>query len=96
MQRASGNGRLADDHVDARIAISLEEASFHSVHFLAFATTCPRSTICRHLHTAGFVLHNAYLVPHNLSLAQKAKSVTTTIELKKGCNRRNIEIGGVS
>jgi hypothetical protein len=83
-QWASRSGPSVDNQIDSRTVIVLEETPFHSVRSIGSAIKCPRSTVWRHLHNTGSIVHNLHLVPHKLSLAQKPESRTTSIELKNG------------
>jgi hypothetical protein len=80
---ASGAGRLPDDRVDTLVINALEESPFHSVRSLASTIKIPPTTEWRHLHARGFIVRNLHIVPHMLSLAQKAVRVESAIELKK-------------
>jgi histone-lysine N-methyltransferase SETMAR len=80
--RASGSGRLADGELQIRIALALDEEPFHSVRSLAAALKSSPATVWRHLHMAGYVLRHLRLVPHTLSVSQKATRVEMAIRLK--------------
>jgi hypothetical protein len=80
---ASGGGRLPDDKVDTLVINALEESPFHSVRSLASTIKIPPTTVSRHLHARGYVVRNPHIVPHMLSLAQKAARVESALEVKK-------------
>jgi hypothetical protein len=80
-RRAPGSGRLPDDPVDVLITPALEQRLFHSVRTFCSVIKHPRTTMGRHLHFAGFVVHNLCLVPHELSPSQKAERVGMAIKL---------------
>jgi hypothetical protein len=80
---ASGGRLLPDDRVDPLVINALEEARFHSVRSLASTIKIPPTTGWRHLHARDYVVRNMHIVPHMLSLAQKADRVEAAIELKK-------------
>jgi hypothetical protein len=79
---ASGNGKLPDDRIDAPITSSLEQCQFHSLGTLCSVIKRPRTTIWRHLGSAGFVPGSLHLLPHELSPSQKAGRVGMVIELQ--------------
>jgi hypothetical protein len=61
---------------------------FLVVLFILFLSLCftikhPRTTVWRHLHSAGFVMHNVRLAPHESSPSQKAERVGMAIELQQ-------------
>jgi histone-lysine N-methyltransferase SETMAR len=82
-EHASGGGRLPDDRVDDLIADALEESPFHTVRSMASAIKIPPTTVWRHLHSRGYVVRHLHIVPHTLSMAQKAARVESAIALKK-------------
>jgi hypothetical protein len=53
------------------------------VPLLASTIKIPPTTVWRHLYAKGYVVQNLHIVPHMLSLAQKAARVESAIELKK-------------
>jgi hypothetical protein len=62
---------------------AFEKSPFHSVRSLASTIKIPPTTVWRHLHARGYVVRNLHIVPHMLSVAQKAARVELAIELKK-------------
>jgi hypothetical protein len=71
---ASGIRRLPDDHIDALITSALEQCPCHSLSTLCSAIKHPSRTVWRHLHCAGFVVHNLRLVPHEPSFSKSGTS----------------------
>jgi hypothetical protein len=82
-RRASAMGRLPDDRIDTLIASALEQCLFHSVITLCSTTKCPCTTVWRHRHSAGFIIRNLRVVPHELSPSQKAERVRMAIKLQQ-------------
>jgi hypothetical protein len=82
LRHASGSGRQSDEEIDVLIALALDEESFHSVRSLATAIKSPPATVRQHLHAAGYVLRHLQLVPHTLSVSQKATRIGMAIQLK--------------
>jgi hypothetical protein len=80
---ASGGARLSDDRVGTLAIKALGESPFHSVRSLASTIKISPITVWRHLHARGDAVRNLHIVPHMLSLAQKAARVESAIELKK-------------
>jgi hypothetical protein len=93
---ASGGGRLPDDRVNTLVINALEESSFHSVRLLGSTIKILPTTAWRHLQASGYVGRDLHIVPHTLSLVQKAARVEEAIELKKCSARRNTTVGPTS
>jgi hypothetical protein len=69
---ASGGERLPDDRVDALVIKAPEESPFHSECSFASTGKIPPTTAWRHLHARDYAGRNLHIVPHMLSLVQKA------------------------
>jgi hypothetical protein len=82
LRRAPGSGRRPVEEIDVLIALALGEEPFHSVRSLATAIKPPPATVWWNLHAAGYVLRHLRLIPHTLSVSQKATRVRMAIELK--------------
>jgi hypothetical protein len=80
--RASGSGPVADLEIEFLFPKEFDEFPFHSVRSLSAVLARPRTTVWRHLHSAGYVPRNLQLVPHALSPSQKVERVQQSIELK--------------
>jgi hypothetical protein len=70
-RQASGSSQLPDDCIDALITSAPEQYLLHSVSILCstFKDSC--TTVLRHRHSAGLIVRNLRLVPHEFSPSQK-------------------------
>jgi hypothetical protein len=82
-RHASTGGCLPDDRVDTLLINALEKSPVHSVRSLVSTIKIPPATVLRHLQATGNVVQNLHIVPHMLSLVQKAARVESALELKK-------------
>jgi hypothetical protein len=80
---ASGGGRSPDDRVDPLALDALEKSPFHSVRSLANTIKIPPTTIWRHFHARGYVARNLRIMPHMISMAQKAAQIESATKLTK-------------
>jgi hypothetical protein len=93
--RPPGSGRLPDDHIDTLITSALEQCAFHSVCTLCFAIKHPRRTVWRDLHSAGFIVHNLRLVPHELSPLKRRNELEWQLNYNTCLYPPNIAPGGI-